>query len=376
MASPPDLDDLTPVISDVIEPAARDVDANGTFPRAAIQALGNAGLLGLISDKDVGGRGQGPQAATAVVEQVARHCGSTAMVVCMHYAATAVLEAHGPREVRSQIAAGHHLTTLAFSETGSRSHFWVPVSTARADGNDTVRLDARKSWITSAGEADSYVWSSCPLGADGPSTLWLVPANSSGLEISGPFDGLGLRGNASRPVAGRDVAVPRSAMLGEDGKGDQLMLGIVLPYFQVMIAAIALGFMEAAIDTTIAHATRTRLEHLDATLADQPVIRAHIARMRIAADQVRALLADTLQAMETQRADATLRVLEVKAAAAEAATEVTELALRVCGGSGFRKDLGVERNFRDARAANVMAPTSDILYDFVGRAVCGIDLFA
>ena len=71
-----------------------------------------------------------------------------------------------------------------------------------------------------------------------------------------------------------------------------------------------------------------------------------------------------------------LRVLEVKAAAGEAATEVTDLAMRVCGGQAFRKEVGVERCFRDARANTVMAPTTDQLYDFIGRALCGIELFA
>jgi alkylation response protein AidB-like acyl-CoA dehydrogenase len=68
-------------------------------------------------------------------------------------------------------------------------------------------------------------------------------------------------------------------------------------------------------------------------------------------------------------------VLEVKAAASEAAVAVTDLAMRVCGGAAFRREVGVERNFRDARAATVMAPTTDALYDFIGKAVCGLPLF-
>jgi alkylation response protein AidB-like acyl-CoA dehydrogenase len=70
-----------------------------------------------------------------------------------------------------------------------------------------------------------------------------------------------------------------------------------------------------------------------------------------------------------------LRVLEVKAAAGDAALEVTDVAMRVTGGAAFRKDVGVERHFRDARAAAVMAPTSDVLYDFIGKAVVGLPLF-
>jgi alkylation response protein AidB-like acyl-CoA dehydrogenase len=97
--------------------------------------------------------------------------------------------------------------------------------------------------------------------------------------------------------------------------------------------------------------------------------------MRIKTDMCRALVGDALTALETGREDAMLRVLEVKAAAGEASTEVTELAMRVCGGAAFRKEVGVERHFRDARAATVMAPTTDALYDFIGKAVCGLPLF-
>jgi alkylation response protein AidB-like acyl-CoA dehydrogenase len=68
-------------------------------------------------------------------------------------------------------------------------------------------------------------------------------------------------------------------------------------------------------------------------------------------------------------------VLEVKPTASEAAATVTDLAMRVCGGAAFRREVGVERNFRDARAATVMAPTTDALYDFIGKAVCGLPLF-
>jgi alkylation response protein AidB-like acyl-CoA dehydrogenase len=301
-------------------------------------------------------------------------CASTAMVTVVHYSATAVLEAYGPEAVRRDVAAGRHLTTLAFSEVGSRSQFWAPLSTATVDGGEVV-LDARKSWATSAGEADSYVWSSRPAAADGASTLWLVPVGAAGLEVAGAFDGLGLRGNASRPITAAEVRVPVDARLGPDGGGFDIMMCVVLPWFQVLSAAFSVGIAEAAIQRTASHATATRFEHLDQTLADQPVNRHHIARMRLQADQARGLLLDTLAAIEAGRPDAMLRVLEVKAAASEAAVAVTDLAMRVCGGAAFRREVGVERNFRDARAATVMAPTTDALYDFIGKAVCGLPLF-
>ncbi len=361
---------LEQIVDDVIAPAAAAVDQAGSFPRAGIDALGNAGLLGLISAPEVGGLGQGHRAAALAVERVAQACGSTAMVLCMHYAATAVLEAHGPREVREAIAAGRHLTTLAFSEVGSRSHFWAPVSTATpGPGDGLVQLDAQKSWATGAGQVASYVWSSRPLQSEGVSTIWLVPTTTAGLRVSTPFNGLGMRGNNSSLVVADGVVVAKGAMLGPDGGGFDIMMGTVLPYFQVMNAACSVGIMTAA------HVGGTRLEHLDSALAALPTIRAYVARMQIKTDMTRALLLDTLDALETGRADTMLRVLEVKAAAGETAGEVTDLAMRVCGGAAFRKDVGVERHFRDARAAQVMAPTTDVLYDFIGKAVCGLPLF-
>lgn len=362
------------VAKEVIEPAAVRVDRTAEFPRDAVGALGGAGLLGLISATEVGGEGLGARAAAEVVERVARVCGSTAMVLTMHYCATAVIEAYGSRDVRAAIARGDHLTTLAFSESGSRGHFWAPVSTAVAD-NGMVKLTAHKRFVTSAGHADSYVWSSRPVAAEAASTIWLVPSQAPGLEVGPPFDGLGLRGNASTAITATDVSVPAASRLGDDGDGFNVMMGTVLPLFQVLTAAMSLGTMEAVTSKTAAHAGGVRFEDLGQSLAALPTVRAYIARMRVRADMVRSIVLDTINAMETGRDDVMLRVLEVKAAAGEAATEVTDLGMRVCGGAAFSKEIGLERHFRDARAATVMAPTTDVLYEFIGRLACGLPLF-
>jgi isovaleryl-CoA dehydrogenase len=364
---------LSAVIEDIVAPQAAEVDRNGVFPRAGIDALAKAGLLGLISAEEVGGQGADMAAAADVIERIGTACGSTAMVVLMHYAATAVIEAHGGDDVRRSIASGDHLSTLAFSETGSRSHFWAPLSTASSD-NGQVLLDARKSWVTAAGEADSYVWSSRPLAADGPMTLWLVPSDAGGLSVRGPFDGLGLRGNASSPVNAENVRVGTDTMLGADGAGLDIALQAALPYFLVLNAAFSLGLMEALTTRAGTHLTETRLEHLGQTMAEQADLRARYAKLRIRTDEVRAFLRDTLSALGTGREDAMLRVLQVKAVAGEAASEVADGAMRLCGGSAFRKEFGVERQFRDALAARVMAPTTEALHDFVGRAGLGMPL--
>ena len=368
------LDALTEIVTGTLDPLALRTDREARFPREVIRALGDAGLLGLVSAPAVGGLGLGLKEAGQVVARIAQSCPSTAMIVCMHYCATVVVEQLGKTALREAIAQGRHLTTLAFSEAESRSHFWAPASTARADGSSVV-LDARKSWVTSAFEADGYVWSSKPLAAEGASTLWYVDAKSAGLSQPGTFDGLGLRGNASTPILAKGVRIGSDERLGEDGKGFDLMMSIVLPWFTVLSAACSVGLMEGTLARAVGHVAQTKHEHLGSSLADLPTIRAYLARARIKTDMTQALLDDTLAAMAGSRADTMLRVLEIKAAAAEAALEVTDIAMRVCGGAAFRKEAGIERLFRDARASSVMAPTSDVLYDFIGKAITGLPLF-
>jgi alkylation response protein AidB-like acyl-CoA dehydrogenase len=362
------------IATTVVALHADDVDRAGTFPNASMAALAAGGLYGLITARKFGGLGQGPGAAALAVMRVARECGSTGMVLAMHYAGAAVIEKYGPDATRRDIAAGRHLSTLAFSEAGSRSHFWAPTSTAKAARGEVV-LDAEKSWVTSAGNATAYVWSSRPVAAEGASTLWLVPADAPGLARPSAYDGLGLRGNDSRPVSGTGVAIKDAQRLGADGEGFAIMMGTVLPHFNLMNAAFSVGLMEAATARTAAHASGSRYTHMDASLADLPTVRAYVARMRVRTDMAHALLLDAIAAVETGRADAMLRVLECKAAAGETALDVLQTAMRVCGGAAYRKDVGVERNFRDGQAASVMAPTTDQLYDFIGKAVCGLPLF-
>jgi alkylation response protein AidB-like acyl-CoA dehydrogenase len=153
------------------------------------------------------------------------------------------------------------------------------------------------------------------------------------------------------------------------------MLGVVLPLFQVGSAAVALGIAEAAIAITTRHLTGTKMEHLGSSLGEIPLLRARLAEMRIATDSARAHLGAVLDALENPGPATQLMVLEAKAVGTEAAVTVTELGMRACGGAAFRAGLGLERLFRDARAAIVMAPTTDQAHDFIGRALCGLEVF-
>jgi alkylation response protein AidB-like acyl-CoA dehydrogenase len=315
--------------------------------------------------------------ACAALDEIAQACASTAMVYLMHLCGTACYVAHpdNHQETLRQVARGEHLSTLAWSEKGSRSHFWASVSRAVQE-NGKVVLNAEKSWVTSAGEADGYVVSTGAVGLAAPTdtTLYLVRKQDPGIAVSGVWDSLGMRGNASAPMTLSNCEIPPERELSAPGKGFSRMLE-VLPWFSLGNAAISIGIAEAATRATTQHLTSARLEHLNSRLADLPNLRARLAQMRIETDRARAHLVSALDAVESGAATALLLVLEAKATAAESAVRATDLGMQTCGGAAFSKHLSLERNFRDARAAGIMAPTSDVLYEFIGRALCGMELF-
>lgn len=153
------------------------------------------------------------------------------------------------------------------------------------------------------------------------------------------------------------------------------MMSVVLPWFQLGTSAVANGISKAALDAAAGHLNASRLEHLGVTLASQPESRARLASARIALDASRALTAEAARSVENPDDSTMLRVLEVKACASETALDVTDKAMRLCGGAAFSRQLPIERYFRDARAGSVMAPTTDALYDFIGKALLGLPLF-
>jgi alkylation response protein AidB-like acyl-CoA dehydrogenase len=371
------------IASDVLAPSAGRNDKDGRFSTDATEALGESGLLGLLLSVDFGGSGLGSRTFAVVMATLAEADASVAMVYLMHVLGTATMLAARPSAAQAlapilrEIGAGRHLSTLAFSEAGSRSHFWAPISRAHRNGNG-VRISAKKSWVTSAGHADSYVVSALAPEGAGPtdSTLYLLASKTGGLSVAGPWDGLGLRANASAPISLDDCEVPSDFQLTEDGAGFPAMLNVVLPLFCLGTAAVALGLCRAAVAGTVSHLKSAKFEHLGQSLGESlPTLRAQLAEMQIDTDGLSARIDDLVEHLEQPRETTMLRVLESKAAAGEAAISVTSAAMRVCGGAAFSKHLGIERLFRDAHAGAVMAPTGDVLREFIGKSLLGIPLF-
>ncbi|MBA2464611.1 MAG: acyl-CoA/acyl-ACP dehydrogenase [Nocardioidaceae bacterium] len=366
---------LEPVLI-VARESARTVDATPSYPADTVTALRESGLLGLTLPEEVGGLGGGPTELVEVISALASACGSTAMIYLMHISAAMTVAAAPPPgspDLLPSLADGRSLGTLAFSEAGSRSHFWAPVSRAQQTG-DRLRVDATKSWVTSAGQADVYVATTGSAAVDGGVDLFAFPAEVEKLTVTGQFHGLGLRGNASCPMTFEvDDATPYA--VGAPAGGFDILLSTVMPWFNVGNAAVSVGLSQAVADAAVRHTSSAKLEHLDQSLSALPTIRAQLAKMSLDLATTRAYVDQAATRIAAPQEDTMLHVLGVKAAANDAALRITDTAMRVCGGAAFSEHLQVDRYFRDARAGHVMAPTSDVLYDFYGKAITGQPVF-
>jgi len=360
---------------------ADEIDQARRFPRENLRALGDAGVLGLLIPTRYGGAGAGLAEMSQVLDTQAQNCASTAMVTLMHYCATAVIAAKGSDALQQQLlpacARGENISTLAFSEAGSGGHFYMPVSEVREIGG-RKRLSATKSFVTSAGEADSYVVSARKAGATAPTetNLYVIAKDAPGFSTEGRFEGLGLAGNASAPMSLTDVAIDDAARLGAEGSGFQSMLEVVLPHFQVGVASVSVGLAKAAHQAIVARMNARKYDHAGGSaLASIPRVQYVVAEITLAVNSAQAFLRETIRKALAADPTATLDVLGVKVAAADACLAAVSRAMMLGGGWAFGKRGGLERVFRDAQAAAVMAPSSDVLKDFIGKASLGLPLF-
>lgn len=365
------------VAREVAAPQADGNDKKAVFPMRSIEALADAGLMGLTVPESHGGMGLGHRAAAVAVVELAKADPSLAMVYLMHLTGAAcITEAREDAQVDGvlrEMAKGRHLTTLAFSEKGSRSHFWAPVSRLVEDeeGNG-FRISAEKSYVTSAHHADSYDLNTQVPDAHHPTeaTVFLVDRASEGVVVVEEFDGMGLRGNDSAAVRFEDVLVPPERRISPDGGGFRVMMQTLLPVFTIGSAAVSLGICRTAIQITRSHLQTSLYEHMGQSLAEASGnIRSLLGRMEIQTDALSAYVMESAALVDAAEDEASMHTMGVKAFGGRVARRVTSWGMEACGGAAFSRRNAMERFFRDAQAATVMSPTTQQLDDLVGRSL-------
>lgn len=364
----------------VVAPNAEELDREGSWPREGMRALGEAGLLGLTVDTAAGGHGQGMLALAVATEELGRVCGSTGLVYGMHCVAAKVIDVGATEDQRRRylepIAAGDHVTSLALAEPGTGVHFYLPRATFQRKGESFV-VNGHKSFVTSGGYADSYVSSVVGEHADldpGTFTCLVVDHGTPGTSWTGAWDGFGMRGNSSCSLLLEDAHVPTANLLGEEGDETWYLFEVIAPYFIVAMAGTYLGVARASLEATIEHLRGRVYSHTGEQVGTSDTVAHRLGELWTTVERARRLLHHAARLGDAGAPEARPALFASKIEVAEAAVDVANDAMTLSGGRGYAANDLLTRALRDARAAHVMSPSTDLLKTWLGRSLLDLPL--
>ncbi|HEY8200785.1 MAG TPA: acyl-CoA dehydrogenase family protein [Actinomycetota bacterium] len=354
---------------------AAEIDRDRRFPDDHFALIAKAGLTGILVPEALGGLGGNLETLATVCEDIGGASGSTGLCFLMHACGTSVVASKAtPDQAQRWLepaAAGETLATLAFSERATGAHFYAPEISAQKSNGSFV-LNGKKSFVTNGGHADLYPVLVNASGEPGLDILIVTP-DLGGVSFDGEWDGVGMAGNSSIQMVLDNVEVPANNLLGNEGDGQEMVFGVVPP-FLIGLAGVNVGIAQAALDAAVEHVKNRK--HLSGqTLAEVPIIQEYLAEMSMQTEMARTLVSRAARAADAGEETATPLVFLAKIAATEAVIDVTNKAMQVCGGQGYSRTLPIERYWRDARAGAVMAPTNEVLKEWVGKLLAGLPLF-
>ena len=371
------------IAKDVVAPNAPEADQYARWPEPGIRAMQREGLAGLVVPATYGGQGQGLLALARVCETLGQECASTAICYGMHCVGASVIAANATPDQQSRlltpICEGRHITTLSLSEAGSGAHFYLPQTALEAVTAEEFRLTGSKTFVTNGGHADSYVVSAVaasPAAPIGQFSCVVVPAAAENIHWGSDWDGLGMRGNSSRTMELRGVRVPRGDLLGKEGDQIWYIFNVVTPYFLMAMAGTFLGVATTALDEARKHLVRRYHTHTGSSLAQASVLQHRLGSLWAALERPRRLTYHAASSFDAGEPDALTAIMAAKVEVADCVVNVVNEAMTLCGGIGYRNGSRLHRLLRDARAAHLMSPTTDILRVWIGRALLGQPLLS
>jgi alkylation response protein AidB-like acyl-CoA dehydrogenase len=356
---------------------ARGIDENQDFPWEGLQTLAKAGFLGMVVPEALGGEGKDTLSFVLVTEAVAKACASTALVFVTHETVTRALAAAGSDEQKASLlpdlVSGSKIGALAATEANSGSNSFALQTRAARDGNEFV-VNGSKMFITGANEASVYLVLLRTDQSKGPADLsaLIIEKGSEGFTFGKKEDNMGLRGASDGELVFRNCRVPVANLL--DGENGYLA---IMPRFvglaMLGMAGISLGIAQAALDAAIEHA-KTR------TIAGQAIgqfqgVQFLIAEMATSLAAARELTYQAARQLDGAPPPSPLPLYMAKLYATEMAIEVANKALQVHGGTGYSRELSVERYYRDARGLTLHFTPSEALKGMLGKMLMGMPPF-
>jgi alkylation response protein AidB-like acyl-CoA dehydrogenase len=341
-----------------IKPHAAEVDENSCFPVNSVKAYQQMQLNGMPFPEALGGAGADLLSQVVAVEEIARVCGSSALVMFIPWAALTPLMWFGSAALQQRIipdvAAGHCGASFCLTEPGGGSD--LPSLKTRAQRvNGGWLLNGQKRFISNVGWSEWYAV--LARVSDKRYGVFMVHRDAVGFSIGKPERKMGMRGSPTADIFLQDCFVADEAVVGDPELGYQYMMD-TLTYTRPLVSAQALGLAQGALDEAIAY-TRER-KQFDSRVSRFQMVRAMIADMAIAVEASRALLYRAVEVAASNDNEARRFASMAKAFCSDTAMSVTTDALQLHGGYGYIKDYPIERMMRDAKVTQIWEGTNQI----------------
>lgn len=352
-----------------IAPVADEIDRTDRFPRELWPAMGELGLLGITADPDTGGSGMGYVAHSVVIEEISRVSGSVGLSYGAHsnLCVNQINRWGNPSQKEQylpKLCSGEHVGSLAMSEPGAGSDV-VSMKLRAEKRNDRYILNGSKMWITNGPDADTVVVyaKTDPERHSRGITAFIVETTTPGFSVAQKLDKLGMRGSSTGELVFEDVEVPFENVLGEEGRGVEVLMS-GLDYERTVLTAGPVGLMAACLDVAVPYAHERK--QFGQKIGDFQLIQGKLAEMYVALNASRSYLYAVAAACDRgvqTRKDAAGCLMF----AAERGTQVALDAIQILGGNGYTNDYPTGRFLRDAKLYEIGAGTSEIRRWLIGR---------
>ena len=350
-----------------VKPHAIDVDETEVFPRETVEKMQKYGFMGIPIPKEYGGQGCDPLTYVMCVEELAKVCGTTAVIVSAHTSLCCDPIMHYGTEEQKQkflvpLAKGEKLGAFGLTEPGAGTDAQGVQTKAVLDGDSYV-LNGSKCFITNGKEADIYIiiaYTDIQVDARGRKnkifSAFIVEKNTPGFSFGTKENKMGIRGSSTYELIFQDCRIPKENLLGKEGNGFKIAMA-TLDGGRIGIAAQALGIAEGALDRTIAYVKERK--QFGRSIGQFQNTQFQLADMAVEIEAAQLLVYKAAVAKETQ-STYSVEAAKAKLAAARAAMDVTTKCVQLMGGYGYIRDYEVERMMRDAKITEIYEGTSEV----------------
>jgi len=354
-----------------IAPIAAKTDETGEFPMETMKKMGELGLMGMNVPTEYGGAGTDAVSFSLAVEELARHCGSTALTMAAHNClGTLHIFNCGNEEQRRKyvpkLASGEHLGAWALTEPGAGSDAAGQKTMAKREGDGWL-ITGEKTFITTGHVADTItiMTNSDPSKGVKGITAFVVEKDDKGFKLGQKEDKLGLRGSITSQLFFEDMYLPDERRIGEEGKG---FIGAMqtLDSGRISIGAMSVGLARGAYEESLDYA-KTR-EQFGKPIGKNQSISFRLADMATQIDAARLLVLRSAW-MKDQGLPFTKEASMGKVFASEVATWACVEGIQIHGGYGFTRECPVERMFRDVKLCEIGEGSSEVQRIVIGRCL-------